>query len=316
MTQNLRNEVLRQKTAHLKGLLKSCALCPRQCGIDRTMGAGGFCRLSDGIMVDCAVAHYGEEPPLTGTHGAGTIFFSSCNLRCIYCQNYQISHGATGEFISEKDLARMMLTLQDQRCHNIDLVTPTPQLPQIMEALHDARRIGLTLPVIYNCGGYERPEIIRYLDGMIDIYLPDFKYGTSQEGFELSDAKDYPQFAVDSVMEMVKQVGDCLETDNGIAVSGIIIRHLVLPGRLSNSIEVLKLIKRHISLSVPITIMSQYTPIPPVAYHSDLGRRLTQEEYNTVVEKALDMGFENLFVQQVDERTLIPNFQNTRINLY
>jgi len=299
----------KHKIGQLKGLLKSCVLCPRRCQVDRTKGERGFCCLSDRIMVDCATAHHGEEPPFSGIYGAGTIFFSSCNLRCVYCQNYQISHGPTGEYISERALAQMMLNLQNQRCHNIDLVTPTPQMPQIMEALCEARQEGLKVPAIYNCGGYESPEIIRYLDGMIEIYLPDFKYGISEEGFELSDAKDYPQFAVASIVEMVRQVGDGLETNNGIAVKGIIIRHLVLPGRLSNSIEVLKLIKKHISTSITIAIMSQYTPIPAVAHHPELGRRLTRQEYNTVVEEALEMGFENLIIQRVDEKTLIPNFR-------
>ncbi|MFH0975113.1 MAG: radical SAM protein [Spirochaetota bacterium] len=296
----------------LKELLRDCTLCPRACHVDRTRGEKGFCGLPAKIIMDCALAHHGEEPPLSGTNGAGTIFFTSCNLGCIYCQNYQISHCTKGKEISPSDLAYIMLDLQNRDCHNIEPVTPTHQVPLIMESLYFARQYGLTIPFVYNCGGYENPEIIKTLFGMVDIYLPDFKYGLEEDGVLFSSAPGYPRFAMDSLKEMVKQVGDTLEIKDGIARSGIIVRHLVLPGRIENSREVFRLIKKEISTSIPISLMSQYTPVDKVRDHPVLGRRITSDEYNQVVEYALDMGFDNLFVQKVNESDLAPDFKSEK----
>jgi len=289
-------------------LYRSCTLCPRACRVDRTKGKPGYCRLPSEIVMDCALAHHGEEPPLSGTGGAGTIFLSSCNLGCVYCQNDQISHSAEGRRPTVIELARIMIDLQKSGCHNIEPVTPTPQTPLIMEALCLARAQGLTVPLVYNCGGYENPDVIRMLDGMVDIYLPDFKYGLSQDAQMFSDAPDYPKFALASLREMVRQVGDDLDVENGIASRGIIIRHLVLPGLLKNSKEALKLLKKEISTNLPISLMSQYTPVPKVRSHPLLGRRVTASEYGEIVDFALSLGFENLFIQEVDERALTPDF--------
>ncbi|HRV45222.1 MAG TPA: hypothetical protein P5208_07950 [Smithellaceae bacterium] len=289
-------------------LYRSCTLCPRACRVDRTKGKPGYCRLPSEIVMDCALAHHGEEPPLSGTGGAGTIFLSSCNLGCVYCQNDQISHSAEGRRPTVIELARIMIDLQKSGCHNIEPVTPTPQTPLIMEALCLARAQGLTVPLVYNCGGYENPDVIRMLDGMVDIYLPDFKYGLSQDAQMFSDAPDYPKFALASLREMVRQVGDDLDVENGIASHGIIIRHLVLPGLLKNSKEALKLLKKEISTNLPISLMSQYTPVPKVRSHPLLGRRVTASEYGEIVDFALSLGFENLFIQEVDERALTPDF--------
>jgi putative pyruvate formate lyase activating enzyme len=279
------------------------------CSIDRTEGAKGFCGLSDDITMHCALAHFGEEPPVSGTNGAGTIFLSSCNLRCLYCQNYQISHMAEGFRLDSQEFSRVMLSLQDNHCHNVELVSPTPQIPMLMEALLFARRDGLEIPAVYNCGGYENPEVIKMLEGLVDIYLPDFKYAAETEAFYLSGVRDYPQYALESIREMVSQVGDTLETEGDIARRGIIIRHLVLPGFIQNSIEVLKLIKKTLSTSVPLSIMSQYTPIHPMKDHPLLGRRVTREEYESVINDALDMGFETVFTQDVDDRAFSPDFE-------
>jgi len=260
--------------------------------------------------MDCALAHHGEEPPLSGTHGAGTIFLSSCNLGCIYCQNYQISHSAAGKELDARQMADVMLDLQKQRCHNIEPVTPTPQTPLIMEALLLARTEGLKIPFVYNCGGYEDPLIIKMLDKMVDIYLPDFKYGLEEDGILFSSALEYLRFALDSLKEMVNQVGDGLELKNGIAQKGIIIRHLVLPGRIENSKEVLRMIKREISTSVQLSLMSQYTPIAKVRNHPILKRRITKSEYEQVTDYALKLGFDNIFVQEVNDVELTPNFDN------
>ena len=292
----------------LLDMYTSCTLCPRACLVDRTKGELGYCRLPAGIVMDCALAHSGEEPPLSGTRGAGTIFLSSCNLRCIYCQNYQISHSAQGCELTVLQLAKVMLDLQKTGCHNVEPVTPTHQMPLVMEALCMARAQGLTVPFVYNCGGYENPDIIRLLDSMVDIYLPDFKYGLNQDAELFSGAPDYPRFAMESIREMVRQVGDDLNVEEGVATRGIIVRHLVLPGRLENSREALRILKKEISTSVPISLMSQYTPMANMRSHPLLGRRISSAEYSQILDYALGLGFENLFVQDVNDDDLTPDF--------
>ena len=258
--------------------------------------------------MDRAMAHFGEEPPLSGTGGAGTLFLSSCNLRCVYCQNHQISHRAAGTGWTAAGLAEVMLDLQARGCHNIEAVTPTPQLPGLVEALLAARLRGLTIPFVYNCGGYESPDVIGLLDGLVDIYLPDFKYGLDGEGLALSGAGDYPRIAEAAILEMVRQTGEGLEMEGAVARKGVIIRHLVLPGKTENSMAVLDRIGERISTAVTLSLMSQYTPIPAVRSHPVLGRRVTRAEYERVLRYALDSGFENIFVQEVDERHLSPDF--------
>ncbi len=292
----------------LLDIYTSCTLCPRACHVDRTKGELGYCRLPADIIMDCALAHHGEEPPLSGTGGAGTIFFSSCNLGCTYCQNFQISHSSCGRSLTVLELAKIMLGLQKDGCHNVEPVTPTPQTPLIMEALCMARAQGLTVPFIYNCGGYENPDIIRMLDGMVDIYLPDFKYGREEDALLFSDAPGYPDAAIRSIREMVRQVGDDLIVEDTVASRGIIIRHLVLPGRLENSKETLRLLKNEISSDVPISIMSQYSPTPKVRSHPQLGRRITRREYDEIINFALKLDFENLFIQEVSDYKLTPDF--------
>ncbi len=298
-----------EKVTRLKEILKDCVLCPRKCHVDRTAGELGYCRLPAKIVMDCALAHHGEEPPLSGNKGAGTIFLSSCNLGCIYCQNYQISHSVVGQELSSEQLADVMLDLQKRQCHNIEPVTPTSQTPLIMEALLLARAEGLRIPFVYNCGGYEDSEIIKLLDGMVEIYLPDFKYGLEEDSMMFSSAPQYPRFALDAIKEMVHQVGDGLDLKNGVAQKGIIIRHLVLPGRIENSREALRLLKKEISTNVFLSLMSQYTPIAKVRQHPILKRRITLHEYEQVTDYALKLGFNNVFVQEVNDYELTPNFE-------
>ena len=293
----------------LLGMLKRCELCPRKCRVDRTKGEEGFCRLSGDVVMNSAFPHRGEEPPLSGTRGAGTIFLSSCNLRCSYCQNYQISHDIRGERLDAEDLSRIMLNLEERGCHNIEPVTPTPHVPRLIQALIMARQRGLRLPFVYNCGGYEDPDIIRMLEGMVDIYLPDFKYGNSEDSLTFSGVADYHSYALASLREMVRQVGDSLETEGGVAVRGVLVRHLVLPGRVANSFAVLAMIRERVSSGVSLSIMAQYTPMPAVSGDPRLGRRITRREYESVVNRALDLGFENIFTQAVDERALTPDFE-------
>ncbi len=291
----------------LKRLLKRCVLCPRLCRVDRTSGVQGFCRLDARMVIGSALPHHGEEPPLSGSRGAGTIFFASCNLKCIYCQNYQISHSPAGEPVSAEALAAIMMDLEAQGCHNIEPVTPTPHLAGIIEALQIARGRGMRIPFVFNCGGYERKEILRLIDGMVEIYLPDFKYGLDDVGMQFSGVADYPRHALNSLREMVRQVGEELAIEDGVARRGILVRHLVMPGRTDNSIAALKLI-REISPLIPLSLMSQYTPIPAMAGHPLLGRRVTKGEYEQVVNAALDLGFEELYTQEVDDRALNPDF--------
>jgi putative pyruvate formate lyase activating enzyme len=258
--------------------------------------------------MDCALAHHGEEPPLSGKNGAGTIFLSSCNLGCVYCQNYQISQSTTGKELTVTQMADVMLDLQKRKCHNIEPVTPTPQTPLIMEALLLARAQGLKIPFVYNCGGYENPEVIKLLDKLVDVYLPDFKYSLEEDAVEFSAAPGYPRFALDSLKEMVRQVGNDLELENNIAKKGVIVRHLVLPGKIENSKEVFRLIKEEISLNVPISLMSQYTPVAKVRHHPLLSRRIKKDEYRQILDFALKLGFKNLFIQEVNEYRLTPDF--------
>jgi putative pyruvate formate lyase activating enzyme len=296
------------QAARLQAMLESCELCPRRCRVDRTGGERGVCGLGASAVVASALVHHGEEPPLSGSRGAGTIFLASCNLGCPYCQNYQISRGTAGTVTDDEGLAEIMQALEKRGCHNVEAVTPTPQAPRIAGALLAARRRGFALPFVYNCGGYENPEVIRLLDRFVEIYLPDFKYGLAEAALGLGNVPDYVPHALASLREMVRQVGDALELREGVAARGLLVRHLVLPGHVANSLAVLKLIRENVSTAVPLSLMSQYTPVPAVKDHPDLGRRITRDEYNRVVDAALDWGFSNLFIQDVDDRELTPDF--------
>lgn len=303
----MEDTLIARRIESLKRILNNCVLCPRMCRVDRTAGKQGFCRLDAGMVVSSALLHHGEEPPLSGTRGAGTIFFASCNLKCIYCQNYQISHYPAGEEVTAEALAGIMLDLEARGCHNVEPVTPTPHLAGIMEALQIARQQGLRVPFVFNCGGYERKEILRLIDGMVEIYLPDFKYGLDDVGMQFSGVPDYSRHALNSLREMVLQVGNGLDIEEGIARRGLLVRHLVLPGRTDNSIAALKLI-REVSPLIPLSLMSQYTPTAAVAGHPLLGRRVTKDEYEQVINAALDLGFDEIFSQEVDDRALNPDF--------
>ncbi len=301
-----------RRVDYLHRSLKRCVLCPQMCRVDRTAGGRGFCRLGAEMVMNSALPHHGEEPPLSGRRGAGTIFFSSCNISCIYCQNYQISHSPLGRPVSEEELVGVMLELESLGCHNIEPVTPTPHLPGIMAAFLRARERGLRLPLVFNCGGYEREKIVRLLDGMVDIYLPDFKYGIAETGLRFSGAADYPRHALASLREMVRQVGDSLEVEDGIAKRGVLVRHLVLPGSTDNSLAVLRMIREGISRFVPLSLMAQYTPIAAVREHPLLSRRVSRAEYERVVNAAVDLGFEELTTQEVDDREHTPDFGRRR----
>jgi putative pyruvate formate lyase activating enzyme len=299
---------LKKSIPALWELMRSCTLCPRECRVTRIEGETGFCGLGPDAVLARALPHFGEEPPISGTGGAGTLFFTSCNLKCLFCQNYQISRDRMGTAMDREALAGAMLELALKGCHNIELVTPTPQIAAIVESLLAATEWGLQLPIVYNCGGYEKEDVIRLLDNIVDVWLPDFKYGNERDAHECSAPADYTKQALESIGEMIRQTGKGLETIGGIARQGVIIRHLVMPGRVQNSMDVIRLIATHLSKKVPLSLMSQYTPTPAVKGDALLSRRVAREEYEMVVDLALELEFENLFIQEVDDQSLAPDF--------
>ncbi|QJA05373.1 radical SAM protein [Thermosulfurimonas marina] len=273
--------------------LSPCRLCPNECGVDRLGGERGICRVGDRPMVSSFGPHFGEEAPLVGFGGSGTIFFTYCNMACVYCQNWEISHLGEGEEISVEELARIMLLLQARGCHNINLVTPTHQVPFIVEALKIAAEQGLRLPLVYNCGGYESVETLRLLEGLIDIYMPDFKYADAKVALRLSKVTNYPEVAKAALKEMHRQVGDLVIRD-GIAVRGLLVRHLVLPGGLSGTRGVLSFIAREISPNTYVNIMDQYHPCGDAWKYPPLDRRLRPEEYEEALRIAEEVGLKRL----------------------
>jgi len=271
--------LLSQKAELLEARSSPCRLCPHRCGVNRLDGERGKCRLGAEILVASASAHFGEEAPLVGQGGSGTIFFSSCNMACVFCQNYEISHFARGDALTAEELAGVMLRLQGLGCHNINLVTPTHVVHAVVRALAVAAPKGLRIPLVYNCGGYESLETLRLLDGVIDIYMPDIKYSSSEEALRYSGVEDYWERAKDAVREMHRQVGD-LEIDaKGVAQRGLLIRHLVMPGNLGGTDRVLEFIAREISRDSYVNVMDQYRPCFKASRIPELSRPLTRSEY-------------------------------------
>ncbi|NLK00997.1 MAG: radical SAM protein [Clostridia bacterium] len=286
----LSHEELKEKILAARELLEGCRLCPRQCGARRTEGEEGDCGAAKEVKIASYGPHYGEERPLVGFKGSGTIFFSHCNLECIYCQNCDISWEGRGREISVEDLAGIMLKLQDKGCHNINLVTPTHYTPQILEALAIAKEDGLVLPLVYNCGGYESLEMLSILDGVIDIYMPDLKYFDPEVGEKYSGVKDYPFRAMEAVREMHRQVGVLKVDENGIATRGLLIRHLVLPENLAGTGGVMEFIAKEISPDTFVNIMRQYRPAHRARKHPPLSRSVTHHEWNQALDEAARAG--------------------------
>lgn len=277
--------------------LKNCTLCPRNCGVDRTKTVG-FCGATEQIKVARAALHFWEEPCISGTKGSGTVFFSGCNLACRYCQNYDISIGGFGEEITSERLGDIFLKLQSEGAHNINLVTPTPYLSQIMSAI-DLVRERMHIPFVANMGGYEKPETIKMLKGYIDIFLTDVKYHSTDISKKYSLAPDYFGFAMDSLAEMISLCSIPKFDGEGIMQSGVIVRHLVLPGCRKDSIEVVKrLAERFGTENFILSLMSQFTPNGHLADYPELNRRITSLEYHSVIDTALELGFTNAYMQQ------------------
>lgn len=289
-----REGTLRKRVDQAVGLLKSCTLCPRDCRVDRIAGETGFCRTGRKAIVASMHAHFGEEAPLVGTGGSGTIFFSSCNLLCSFCQNFDISHLMEGSETEPESLAAMMLSLQRRGCHNINFVTPTHVVPQILEGLIPAVERGLTVPLVYNTGGYDRVDTLKILDGIFDIYMPDFKFWDEKWADRFCSAPDYRKQAAAAVKEMHRQVGDLKIDKSGVAVKGLIVRHLVMPNAVANTSEIMTFLAEKISKDTYVNVMDQYHPCGKAMSDPGINRRLARHEFAAAVRHARDAGLHRL----------------------
>ncbi len=281
---------LDQRVAAARELISPCRLCPRECGALRAEGETGHCGVTADLLVSSAGPHFGEEPELVGRGGSGTIFFAGCNLLCSFCQNHDISHHRRGEHYTVPQLAAAMLALQQQGCHNINIVTPTHFVAPLLQALRQAVAGGLTIPLVYNCGGYESLETLRLLDGVVDIYMPDIKFASAAIGRTCCDVPDYPERSRAALTEMHRQVGVLATDDRGVAVRGVLIRHLVLPGGLAGSERVFRFIARELSPDSYVNVMAQYRPCFDAVGDPDLGRPLTIEEFQAALAAARHAG--------------------------
>ena len=288
----------RAKTAI--SLLAACNICPRNCTVNRLDGETGFCGTGRNALVASYNAHFGEESPLVGMHGSGTIFFSSCNLLCRFCQNYEISHLKEGVEVGPKQIATMMIQLQERGCHNINFVTPTHVVPQLLEALVIAVGLGLRIPLVYNSGGYDKKETLKMLDGIFDIYMPDFKFWDNHWADIYCKALDYKDVAVNAIKEMHRQVGDLVTDEQGIALKGLLLRHLVMPNDVAGTRDITHFIAKDISKETYINIMDQYRPCGEVRDDEVINRRLTAQEYREATDEAMNVG-----LQRLDQRERI-----------
>ena len=288
--------------------LECCQLCPRRCGVNRIRGELGFCGAGKDVVVSHYGPHFGEEPPLSGMKGSGNIFFSPCNLRCLFCQNYQISHHTRGKRISIEGLVETFFELQAAGVHNINLVSPTPYVPQIASAIAIAKQRGIALPFVYNTNAYENRESLELLRGLVDIYLPDFKYWSEGIGERLSSCKGYPEAARNALLEMKAQVGD-LRREKGIARRGLLVRHLVLPNMLAGTVHIIEWISRRLGKKTFISLMSQYHPVDKALDLSLLKRGIREEEYERALRACEGAGLVNVFIQEIESATLfLPDF--------
>ncbi len=288
----------------------SCNICPRECGIDRNNGKTGFCRTKNEILVARASLHHWEEPCISGTKGSGTVFFSGCNLACVYCQNYKISRGNTGKEISSERLCEIFFELKEKGAHNINLVTPTHFLPQVIKAIKKAKDNSINIPFVYNCGGYEKVESLKALDGLIDIYMPDFKYMSPHLSEKYSSAPDYSEVAKGAILEMVRQIPECEFDKAGLMKKGVIVRHMMLPGGLSDSKKILKYLIKTYKSQIYISIMNQFTPTENLENYPEINRKVTDREYEKLLDFALSQGIENAYIQEGEtaKESFIPDF--------
>ena len=279
---------LERRIEKLYEILENCTLCPRSCQVNRFVSKNGACRTGIRPIVSSFGPHFGEESFLVGNNGSGTIFFSNCNLNCVFCQNWEISQMGVGEEIDVEELSKIILKLQKMGCENINLVSPTHQVPMIVDAVSRAWQKGLKLPIVYNCGGYESIETLKLLEGIVDIYMPDFKYGDDEKALKYSKVPNYTSVVKRAFEEMYRQVGP-LNIESGVATRGVFVRHLIMPNDASSSEKVLQLIAS-VSLDIPVNIMTQYYPAFKAHQYAELNRRITREEFIKVVEKARTLG--------------------------
>jgi len=290
-----REGILKERVEALMAFYDNCHLCPRNCRVNRNRGQTGVCQAGSKVKVSSAFPHFGEEAPLVGRGGSGTIFFSHCSLRCVFCQNYTISIQGEGVEISDEQLAEVMLRVQSFGCHNINLVTPTHYVPNIIRAVRIAGQRGLKLPLVYNTGGYDNPEVIELLDGLVDIYLPDLKYSDPSQAAQYSEeAYNYPHYAKLAIKEMYRQVGDLVTEERGVAKRGLILRHLVLPNRVSGTKEVVKFIAEELSTNTYVNLMNQYRPEYRAKEFPAIARRLKREEFEEALAWARQYGLKRL----------------------
>ncbi len=292
---NLSPEQLAERAGQAMERLESCDLCPRTCGVNRLEDEFGFCRTGRYALVSSYGPHFGEEPPLVGRRGSGTIFFAGCNLGCIFCQNYDISHLLNGTQATAEQIAGVMLDLQGRGCHNINFVSPSHVVAQILEALPIAYENGLKVPLVYNCGGYDALETLKLLDGIVDIYMPDTKYADERVAAEFSSAPNYPETMMAALKEMHRQVGDLELDERGVATRGLLIRHLVMPNRLAGTEKVMRFIARELSPDSYVNVMAQYHPVYRAFDHSLINRSITRTEYLEAVDLAHDVGLHRGF---------------------
>ena len=290
----LHPDELVKRTEILTELASPCRLCPRECGTVRRSGETGYCRTGFEPMISSAHAHFGEEAPLAGTRGSGTIFFTNCNLGCIFCQNSDISHQGAGRTTSTEELASLMLALQEQGCHNVNLVTPTHQIHCIAQALLTAIEGGLRIPIVYNTGGYDSADTIRLLDGIVDIYMPDLKFCDPETSENLADARDYPQVVKSAVIQMHAQVGDLVLDEDGVARRGLLVRHLVLPHGLAGSREAFRFLSKEVSPHTYLNIMAQYRPCWKAVGAARIGDSLQSSDYLHALSLARESGLTRL----------------------
>lgn len=293
-----RNGELTERAKQLTDMMKKCCLCPRNCGAKRLAGERGFCRANNRLEISSYNPHFGEERPLVGRGGSGTVFFTHCSLRCVFCINWEISQEGIGTERSLEELAQMMLFLQRMGCHNINVVTPTHYSPHIVGALAIAADKGLSIPLVYNTSGWERLEVLRLLDGVVDIYLPDFKYSDGKMASRYStEASSYPEVTKAALLEMQRQVGAARLNSKGVAYRGLMIRHLVMPNNVSGTKEIVEWIAANLSKDTYINIMSQYTPTYKAFNYPEIARRITRAEYKQAIDWARQTGLTNLDIQ-------------------
>ena len=286
-----------------------CNLCPRNCNTDRSTKVG-YCKMTDTLKVSRGALHFWEEPCISGENGSGTVFFSGCNMGCVYCQNQDISHEGFGKEITVERLAEIFIELEKKSAHNINLVTPTHFAPQIVQAVKISRKNGLSIPVVYNTSGYEKAENIENLKGTVDVFLPDFKYFYSETAKKYSFCADYPQMVKKAIAQMVKQTGPCVFDNDRMIQKGVIVRVLVLPGHTDEAKQIIEYLYTTYKDDIFISIMSQYTPCTDLQKYPEINRKLTQEEYDDVIDFAVELGLENGFVQEGESasESFIPPF--------